>query len=113
MILILIVLFILGFFFPPAWLVLAGYAIYLFASRKSRRDDAVEERVKKMVSVGQTYAEFSDLYFEAARSYAIAKGAIAPEPDAASAMMIVNHRTCFVVFMRRAAGGTTITVTNR
>jgi hypothetical protein len=107
MILICIILLIGGFFFPPAWLALAGYGIYIFASRKSRRDDAVEDRVKRMISAGKDYAVFSDLYFEAARSYAIAKGANAPEQDAASARVIVNGRSYFVVFVRAAGGGGT------
>lgn len=108
MILICLVLVIAGFFFPPAWLALTGYAIYILASRKSRRNDAVEDRVRKMISAGKKYTTFGDLYFEAARSYAIAKGANAPDKDAASTKMIVNGRTYFVVFMKDHGGGTAI-----
>jgi hypothetical protein len=110
MILVCIFLLIVGFFFPPAWLALAGYAIYIFASRRSRRDDAVEDRVKRMILAQKDYAVFSDLYFEAARSYAIAKGASAPEQDAASATMIVDGCSYFVVFVRAVGGGTAISV---
>ena len=110
MILIPFIIFVIGFFFPPAWLALVGYAIYAFASRKSRRDDAVESRIKKMVSAGIENAVFSDLYFDAARSYAIEKGAQSPEQNAASATIIVNGRSYFVVFMRDSDGGTTISV---
>lgn len=108
MILICLMLVIAGFFFPPAWLALAAYVIYIFASRKSRRNGAVEDRVRKMISAGKQYTTFGDLYFEAARSYAIAKGANAPDKDAASTKMIVNGRTYFVVFMRDHGGGTVI-----
>lgn len=110
MILILLILFVTGFFFPPAWLALGGYAIYAFASRKSRRDDAVESRIKKMISAGIENTVFSDLYFDAARSYAIEKGAQSPEQDAASATIILNGRTYFVIFMRDSGGGTRISI---
>ena len=110
MVIIIIALAIVGFFFPPAWLALLGYGIYIFASRTSRRNDAVESRVKKMVSAGKGSAAFSDLYFEAARSYAIEKGAKAPEPNAASAHILVDGRNYFVVFSRATSGGTMISV---
>lgn len=110
MILIIIGLAIVGFVFPPAWLALLGYGIYIFASRKSRRSDAVESRVKKMVAAGKEMASFSDLYFEAARAYAIEKGAKAAEPNAASAHILVDGTRYFVVFSRAASGGTMISV---
>lgn len=110
MIFILLILFVAGFFFPPVWLALAGYAIYIFASRKSRRDNAVEERVKKIVMAKRECAVFGDLHFEAARSYAIAKGAQSPEKDAASATVIVDGRSYSVTFIREVSGGTEIYV---
>lgn len=110
MVIIIIALAVVGFAFPPAWLALLGYGIYIFASRTSRRNDAVESRVKKMVAAGRGSASFSDLYFEAARSYAIEKGAKAPEPNAASAHILVDGRKYFVVFSRAASGGTMISV---
>ena len=63
-----------------------------------------------MVSAGKDYAVFADLYFEAARSYAVEKGAKAPEQDAASAHILIDGRTYFVVFTRAASGGTAIGV---
>jgi hypothetical protein len=106
MVLLIVALIVIGFVFPPAWLALVGLGIYLVASRKSRRSDAIESRVKKMVSAGKDYAVFADLYFEAARSYAIAKGAKAADENAASAHIVVDGRTYFVVFTRAASGGT-------
>jgi hypothetical protein len=103
-------LIIVGFFFPPAWLLLIGGLIYSVASHKSRRDKAVESRVKRMVSKGLDQAWSSDLFFEAARSYAVSKGAKAPEKDAASTHMLVDSETYFVVFTRAAHGGTMISV---
>ena len=110
MVLILIALALTGFVFPLAWLVLVGLVIYLVASRKSRRSEAIESRVRKMVAAGKGYAVFADLYFESARSYAIEKGAKAAEKNAASAHILVDARTYFVVFTRAASGGTMIGV---
>jgi hypothetical protein len=63
-----------------------------------------------MVSAGRGSASFSDLYFEAARSYAIEKGARAPEHNAASAHILVDGHKYFVVFSRASSGGTVISV---
>ncbi|MBB3913895.1 hypothetical protein [Rhizobium fabae] len=112
MVLIFIVLAVVGFFFTPAWLGLVGYAIYVFASRESRRNRAVESRVKKVIDAGQTYGVFQDLYFEAARGYARSKGAKAADTDGASAQMLVNGRLYFVVFVKAAGGGTAVSITD-
>src|SRR5690554_5071865 len=109
MFLVYLLLLIVGFFFPPAWLVLAGIGIYRFASRRSRRDEAVEERVRRMVGARRAYADFPELYFEAARAYAIAKGGSASsEDDAASVTMVVDGRPYFVVFTKDHPGGGTL-----
>ena len=84
---------------------LVGYGIYIWASRKSRRNDAIEGRVKKMVSNGKNHAVFNDLYFEAARTYAIEKGAKAADSTSASAHILVGGKTYFVVFSKAAGGG--------
>lgn len=103
-------LIVIGFFFPPAWLILVGGLIYFFASHKSRRADAVESRIKRMVAAGKTQAVSSDLFFEAALSYAVSKGAKTAEKDAASTYFVVEGTTYFVVFTRAASGGTMISV---
>lgn len=110
MIFIIVALFVLGFFFPPAWLALIGYVIYIFASRKSRRDEAVEGRIKAMVSSGKERATFNDLYFEGARSFAVARGAKASEHDAASTHVLINGQRYFVTFLRTNRGGTDISL---
>jgi tetratricopeptide (TPR) repeat protein len=109
-ILIIVTLVIVGFLFPPVLLAYAGFGIYFVASHKSRRRQAVESRVKKMVSSGKESAVFADLFFESARSYAIENGANAPEKNAASTQIIVDGRSYFVVFSRATTGGTAITV---
>ncbi|WP_368495624.1 tetratricopeptide repeat protein [Pseudomonas fulva] len=108
MVLICLALFISGFFFPPIWFALAGYCIYIFASRTTRRDNAVESRIKIVISSGKESISFKDLYYEAAKSYAVAKGAKAADKDSASARIIVEGRTYSVIFIRDVGGGTSI-----
>lgn len=110
MIFICILLFVLGFFFPPIWFALAGYCIYIYASRKTRRDDAVESRIKKVILSGEESLTFKDLYYDAAKSYAVAKGARAADNDAASARVIIDGRTYSVIFIRELGSGTSVIV---
>lgn len=50
MILGILALLVLGFFFPPLWLVLIGYLIYIYASRHTRKERAVEGRIRAMIA---------------------------------------------------------------
>ncbi len=84
--------------------------VYFFSSSKTRRDNAIETRVKRMVEGGVDYATFSDLYYEAAKAYAISKGAKAADDREASATVVVDGSVYFVVFIKERDGGTTITV---
>jgi hypothetical protein len=93
-------------------LVIVGAVVYFFATKRTRRDDAVEVRVQRMIAGGQSLVTFNELYFDAAKSYAISKGADATERDAASTTMLVGGRTFFVVFMRENRGGTTISISD-
>lgn len=110
MIVVAAILLIMGFFFPPAWVGFLGVCIYFFASRKSRRADEVEVRVKRMVSAGRDYAHFSDLYYEAAKGYAVEKGAKAADDQSASAVIVVDRVAYNVVFSRGTDGGTSMIV---
>lgn len=83
--------------------------VYFFASSKSRRDAAVESRVTKMVSAGVRSSTFPDLYYEAAKAYAVSKGATAADNESAAAKMIIGGMVYFVVFIRDTDGGTMIT----
>lgn len=91
-------------------ILIVGGVVYFFASAKSRRDTAVEARVKRMVSSGVGYSTFPDLYYEAAKSYAISKGATAADRESASAKVVIDAAVYFVVFIRDTSGGTIITV---
>lgn len=63
-----------------------------------------------MLLAGTSYAAFEDVYFEAARAYAIDKGANYPEHDAAGATIQISGRSYFVVFSRSVQGGTLINI---
>lgn len=87
--------------------VVAG--VYFFASHKSRRSEAVESRIRRMVSAGVSSSSFPDLYFEAAKSYAISKdGRYGADLESASALIIIAGSVYSVVFVRSVDGGTII-----
>lgn len=86
---------------------IGGFVIYMYASRDTRRDRAVETRVRRMLTAGREYAVFNDIYFEAARAYAIAKGCSGRDQDAASADIMIDGRAISVTFLRDSGGGTT------
>lgn len=110
MILGILALLVLGFFFPPLWLVLIGYLIYIYASRHTRKERVVEGRIRAMIAAKKDVATFSELYYEAARSYAISKGCTVSDHEAASAAVMIDGRAHYVVFLRERDGGTTITL---
>ena len=59
-----------------------------------------------MVDRAEGYAVFDDIYFEAARSYAIDNGAKAADATSASARVDIGGKTYSVVFSKSVAGGT-------
>ncbi|WP_336324785.1 tetratricopeptide repeat protein [Stenotrophomonas muris] len=110
MILGILALLVLGFFFPPLWLVLIGYLIYIYASRHTRKERAVEGRIRAMIAAKKDMATFSELYYEAARSYAVSKGCTVLDHEAASAAVMIDGEAYNAVFLREQNGGTTITL---
>lgn len=114
MVLLYLILLVVGFFFPPAWLVFAGIWIYRFASRKSRRAEAMEKILKAMVRTRRDDLDVPSLYFEWARAYAIDKGGgTNGEEDSASVTVVIEKTPYFVVFCRTdpAKPGFTISIT--
>lgn len=92
---------------PIMLIIIVGFVLYMYASRDSRRDKAVELRLRRMLHAGRDYAIFNDIYFEAARAYAIAKGCSGRDGDAASADVMIDGRAISVTFLRDSGGGTT------
>ncbi|MEW6405507.1 MAG: hypothetical protein AB1649_27255 [Chloroflexota bacterium] len=64
MILSILALLVLGFFFPPLWLVLIGYLISIYASRRTRKERAVEGRIRAMIAVKKDMATGLARYLE-------------------------------------------------
>lgn len=110
MIVVILILLVLGFFFPPLWLGLVGYLIYLYASRHTRKEEAVEGRIRGMIVTKREMVTFPELYYEAARSYAVSKGCTVSDHESASASIMLNGKAYFAVFLRERDGGTTITL---
>ncbi|MFK3711109.1 hypothetical protein [Leclercia adecarboxylata] len=105
-----IILLTSGFFFPLAWAVLVAYLIYLFLSKEKRRNSAIENRIKKMILSGVNYCGFKEIYYEAAKSYAISKGSRAADNESAGATIEINGKNYFAVFIRRNDGGVDISL---
>lgn len=87
------------------FIAVVAYVIYLYASRETRRDKAVETRVRRMLGARTEYAEFDEVYFEAAKAYAIAKGGGGDDRAASADVMIAGHALS-VTFVRDNGGGT-------
>lgn len=90
--------------------VLALVAVYFVASSKSRRDNAIESRVRKMVGAGVADSTFPSLYYAAAKAYAISKGAMGADDQSCAARVVIDGQVYFVVFSRDEGTGTDINV---
>lgn len=108
-----IALFLAGFIFPPLWLGLIGYLVYLWKTGKQRRSDTIQTHLEKMVDGRQMQANVQNLYFEAAQAFAKDHGGrIFPEDqDIISCTVVVGGKPHAVSFMReRKNGGTHIQI---
>lgn len=92
------------------FLIIAGFLIYFYSSRDSRRDKAVENRIRRMLDSNTDMATFEDLYFEAASSYAKSKGSRRDDWDANSVDTMIDGKSLSVTFLREIRGGTTICI---
>lgn len=74
--LILIILFIASFFFPPLWIVFGIYLLFYILSAKNRRKIHVENAILSLIKTGNTdIVNFQHLYYEPVQKYAIEQGA--------------------------------------
>lgn len=74
--LILIILFVLSFFFPPLWIGFGIYLVIYILSAKNRRKIHVENAILRLVRSGTTdIVNFQHLYYEPVQLYAIEHGA--------------------------------------
>ena len=106
-------LFVAGFFFPPAWLALAGYVFYVAKTAKSRRDKIVERFLLKMADVGQEKTTIPTLHFEAACGYAKDRGGTIFDEDreVISTTIPLRGGRYSVTFLKDAhMGGTYVTL---
>lgn len=73
--LVLVILFILSFFFPPLWIVFGIYLVWLFMTASKRRNAILDSEIKKMLVTGRGEAILKHVYWEAAAKYAVEHGA--------------------------------------
>lgn len=106
-------LLVIGFFFPPAWLALAVYAIYFMATKEKRRERIIKGYISNMVSRGVSEADIPELYYESAFGFAKANGAKFEEWEKPDIVFVfngveVNGRWVTPMFARLPNGGTRI-----
>lgn len=68
-----------SFFLPPFWFVTIGYIIYLFATRKKRRDKIIMHEITQLIVQNRERTLLEHLYFDSAKSFAIDYGATADD----------------------------------
>jgi hypothetical protein len=74
--LILIILFVLSFFFPPLWIGFGIYLVFYILTAKNRRKLHVENAILGLIRSGNTNTvNFQHLFFEPVQKYAIERGA--------------------------------------
>nr|WP_181716903.1 hypothetical protein [Psychrobacter sp.]QJS05164.1 hypothetical protein [Psychrobacter sp.] len=74
--LILIILLIASFFFPPLWIAFGIYLLFYILSAKNRRKIHVENAILSLIRTGNTdTVNFQNLYYEPVQKYAIEQGA--------------------------------------
>lgn len=111
-----VILLILGFFFPPAWLGLVAYTIYFMVTKDKRRDGAIKGYIEEMLEHDLDSMNVPTLYYEAAFSFAKANGAQFEEwerPDIVFVFQGVDVASQHVrpSFSRLLGGGTQIILT--
>lgn len=73
----LVVLLLVGIslFFPPVWLAVMAYVVYLVLTRKKRRNRIIMYEIHKSIQLNQEERELKHIYYEAAKSFAAEHGA--------------------------------------
>lgn len=114
--LILIILFITSFFFPPLWIGFGIYLLFYILSAKNRRKIHVENAITGLIRTGNhDIVNFQHLYYEPVQKYAIERGAEIkrgnrsnPENDHMSFSLIINGTEYFVTIFKNYDGSASI-----
>lgn len=114
--LILIILLIASFFFPPLWIGFGIYLLFYILSAKNRRKIHVENAITGLINTGnRDIVNFQHLYYEPVQKYAIERGAEIkwgdrsnPENDRMSFSLEVNGTEYFIVIFKNHDGSASI-----
>ena len=113
--LILIILFVLSFFFPPLWIGFGIYLVIYILSAKNRRKIHVENAILSLVRSGNTdIVNFQHLFYEPVQKYAIEHGAEIsyersnPANDHMSFTLNISGVDYFIVIHRAYDGSASI-----
>lgn len=88
-----------GFVFPPIWIVLVIYVIWIWIFKRPLRAGIIKKDIGEMVSRGETLTRI-DVSFNEAKAYAIENGARPIDVDHITMSLIVNGRPRKVAFSR-------------
>ncbi|TKF74442.1 hypothetical protein FCV55_01505 [Vibrio sp. F13] len=114
--LVVIALIIISIFFPPAWLALAAYVVYLVLTKKQRRNRVIMFEIQKLIATGQEQTILKHLYYEAAKSFAAEHGALMsrykndPDDDCLIFYMVIGAKEYNVCVQRWMKDETMLTV---
>lgn len=88
-----------GFIFPPGWILLVIYVVWVWIFKRPLRAGIIKKDLGDMVSRGETLARI-DVNFNDARAYAMENGGTSIDSDSTIMSLNVNGRSCKVAFSR-------------
>ncbi|EJM64505.1 hypothetical protein [Pseudomonas sp. GM55] len=103
-------------FFPPAWLAVLGYIVYLLTTKKSRRNKIIFHEIHKSIAQNREQVVLKHLYYGSAKSFAADHGASMsrykndPEDDTLSVKLNINDENYRITFQRWLKDSTLLTV---
>lgn len=95
--LIILALGVVGFAFPPLWILLVIYVVWIWIFKRPLRAGVIKKDIGEMVSRGETLARI-DVNFNDARAYAREHGGNISDPDRVVLNLNVNGRSRKVAF---------------
>ena len=88
-----------GFAFPPLWILLLIYIVWIWRFKRPLRAGLIKKDIGDMLARGETLARI-DINFNDARAYALENGGRMVDTDRAIMSLLVNDRPRKIAFSR-------------
>ena len=88
-----------GFIFPPAWILLVIYVVWIWIFKRPLRAGIIKKDIGNMIAKGETLARI-DVNFNDARAYAMDNGATSIDSDRVIMSLVINGISRKVAFSR-------------